>query len=168
MKKTYILLASCICICLLLSFPGSRLWAQNNSDDTYDRIDTADSNPTSPLSWINVVAYRQNRFVKIDWTTATDVNVKGFEIERSLNGNDWSAVVTDIPAFIRPGISSYEQIDTAFNPKRLIYRIRQEGFDGSYTYSPVRIVSAVSAMDKIIIHPVPVNNNFRTGNVNPR
>jgi alpha-tubulin suppressor-like RCC1 family protein len=120
-----------------------------------------------PLSWINVQAYRQNKMVKITWATATEVNVKDFQIERSLNGNSWSIVIANIPASGLAGTNYYEQTDSAFNPKKLIYRIRQEDIDGRFTYSAMRVVPAVSDIDKITVYPVPADNSFHLGNSSP-
>lgn len=169
MKSLYNEPVKLIFACLFLFISCSPSFAQNNiTDETTDT--TEPENITAapmPLTWGNVVAYRQDKIVKLFWTTVTEVNVKSFQVEKSLNGTDWSVAISDIRAFTLPGTSYYEQIDTNFNSKRTLYRVRQEGFDGRFSYSPIRVVSDISGADKIIVYPVPVDNNFHVGNINP-
>jgi hypothetical protein len=153
MKRSYIYRSS-FSICLLILFEASYSFAQYNHDKDVpvsvnitrpaDEITATESfDVISPLSWINVQASLRNKVVTIRWTTSTEVNVKSFEIERSSNGKDWSVVVSGVRAYALPGISHYEKTYTARKQKKMIYRIRQEDFDGTYNYSPVvRIVTA--------------------------
>ncbi|MGC4037643.1 MAG: invasin domain 3-containing protein [Chitinophagaceae bacterium] len=122
---------------------------------------------TLPLTWVSVTAYRDNGKVTIQWETGNEVNVKGFDIERSEDGINWVDAITNIPAANGDGNHSYKQTDTASNSIKLYYRIRQVDIDGKYTYSPVRTVAPVAGMEKITIYPVPASSNFHLGTSMP-
>lgn len=95
----------------------------------------------SPLVWVATGATREGKQVTIRWTTSTQVNVKCFQIESSVNGRDWKVVASGIHAFTLPGISRYERSLAVRKHKKQYYRIRQEDFDGSSSYSPVMLAT---------------------------
>jgi len=120
-----------------------------------------------PLKWIQIQAFRQSKLVKINWTTSSEMNVKSFDVERSLNGSDWQVIIANIAANNGINNNDYQQTDTAYNPNRLFYRVRQKDIDGRFTYSYVQTVANIADINTITIFPVPAENNFHLGNVNP-
>jgi hypothetical protein len=122
---------------------------------------------TLPLSWINATAYRQNKMVKIAWTTTNEINVRNFVIEYSPDGFNWVVVVPYIPAFNLSSANYYSQFDSTFKPNQLFYRIKQTGFDGHHTYSFILRVSSIENINQITVYPIPTYNSFHLGNVNP-
>jgi alpha-tubulin suppressor-like RCC1 family protein len=122
---------------------------------------------TLPLNWMQVLAYRQNKTVKIIWSTNNEVNVKAFDIDRSLDAINWTTIISNIPAANTTGTKYYQQIDTAYNSKALLYRIRQADFDRHYSYSSVLMVAAVTGNTNITLFPVPAKNTFHLGNITP-
>ncbi|QQS38293.1 MAG: T9SS type A sorting domain-containing protein [Ignavibacteriales bacterium] len=78
---------------------------------------------------------------KIDliWSTASELNNQGFEIERSTNKTDWIK-----KGFISGQGTTTEQQNYSFtddingiNVPKLYYRLKQIDFDGSYEYSEI-------------------------------
>lgn len=119
---------------------------------------------TLALSWLNVHATRQSNGVKISWVTTNEINVKSFTVERSLNATDWTAVISNIPANNFSGTNYYSANDSTGITKRLYYRVRQQDFDGKYTYSAVQFVSGISDAGGITVYPVPAVNSFQLNN----
>lgn len=113
------------------------------------------------VSWTNAMAYRVTEGVKIKWETTNEQHVKDFMVERSLNGTEWTAIITDIPALNTAGPNVYQQLDNARISKKIFYRVRQQDMDGHYTYSAVLQVSADGEAGRIIVHPVPVITSFQ-------
>jgi len=76
--------------------------------------------------------------VHLMWSTATETNNSGFEIQRKLkqdNSNDWKSV-----GFIKGNgtsnqINNYSFIDEELNPGRYLYRLKQIDFNGAFDYS---------------------------------
>ena len=119
------------------------------------------TNGALALSWLNISVYRVSDGVKIDWQTTNEQNVKGFTVERSLNGTDWAVAIADIPAFNNQGVNTYRQTDIGYITRKTFYRVKQLDMDGRYMYSPVQTVNADDAAGKIIIHPMPVISGFQ-------
>ncbi len=135
----------------------------NNSSNTSSVMFAA----TLPVKWGNVFAYRQNSNVKIDWTTLQEVNVSHFDVERSLNGNDWLVIIPGVPAANRMVSQKYLQTDPQYHTQRIFYRIRQVDQDGRFTYSPVVMVGPEQGKNNIVAYPVPAQSGFFLANVNP-
>lgn len=113
------------------------------------------------LSWLNISVYRVSEGVKIYWQTTNEQNVKGFIVERSLNGTDWTVAVADIPAFNSQGVHTYQQTDKEHISKKVFYRVKQLDMDGRSVYSSVQLLNADDEAGKIIMHPVPVISGFQ-------
>ena len=98
----------------------------------------------------------------LTWTTANEVNNKGFEIER-LNGNDWQNIGFKTA---NNKASSYQFIDNT--PLSIsTYRLRQIDNDGKETLS--KAISIVANGDgKLKAYPNPVSNTLtiETGDAN--
>ncbi|MBS1617017.1 MAG: T9SS type A sorting domain-containing protein, partial [Bacteroidetes bacterium] len=88
-----------------------------------------------------------NKYIDLDWATASEINNSGFAVERSTNGTDF----TQIGWVEGHGNSntqlSYSYSDRAVQPGTVYYyRLKQVDVDGQYTYS--EIVSASLIGDK--------------------
>ena len=86
------------------------------------------------LTSFNAVAANNN--VELSWTTATETNNSGFEIERSLDNLNFVKV-----GFVRgqgtsTQIAKYSFVDNN-SSGHLYYRLKQVDFDGSFKYSKV-------------------------------
>jgi hypothetical protein len=81
---------------------------------------------------------KSGRNVILNWSTATEFNNRGFQVERKLKNNDW-----EIVGFIEgKGTTSEKQFytftdnfDNVSYDGRLLYRLKQIDLDGSYEYS---------------------------------
>ncbi len=115
-----------------------------------------------PLLWGPVAAYRQNRQVKVEWTTLQENNISHFNVERSADTRNWSGVNSDIAAANLLTTQHYAATDNNYNPARLYYRIKETDRDARVSYSPVVSVAAEANAD-IILYPNPVIRTFKLG-----
>ena len=114
--------------------------------------------------------------VLLKWSTATELNNKGFEIERAnllnqnLNNEKWNRI-----AFIDGKGTSTEQqnyfyYDEVTSSGKYKYRLKQIDFDGSFTYSD-EILIDVNLPDQFVLYQNYPNPFSTTGNsisgVNP-
>lgn len=103
----------------------------------------ADIDLIVPVELISFTGMVENNKVKLNWTTATETNNQGFEVERraSLNPSkggtfgDWELI-----GFIEGNGTTSEQQSYSFVDENVQtgiynYRLKQIDFDGSYTYS---------------------------------
>jgi hypothetical protein len=102
-----------------------------------------DSSAIIPVELTNFTSSVENGKVILAWETATELNNKGFEIERSLTQtlskgegfNAWEMI-----GFVNGGGTTTQKQFYSFidNPQKdgiYIYRIKQVDFDGSFKYS---------------------------------
>ena len=99
-----------------------------------------------------------DKFNVLTWETATEVNVAGFELERSANGaTDWNTVLTAAAKGGEGVTASYEVLDQA--PLALgYYRLRTVDHDGSEAFSAVISIARENA--GIRAFPNPFSGNL--------
>ncbi|MBF9223212.1 beta strand repeat-containing protein [Hymenobacter ruricola] len=94
--------------------------------------------------------------VRLAWATATEKNSASFEVERSLDGERFTAIGTVAAAGSSATAHRYALLDA--NPPRhqatLYYRLRLVDLDGTFAYSPVRTV-ALAAQAGLALFPNP-------------
>ncbi|MCF8430197.1 MAG: T9SS type A sorting domain-containing protein [Bacteroidia bacterium] len=123
---------------------------------TFDGFRISDSWSTSvlPVKFTSFNAIINNNQTNLTWTTASELNNKGFEIERSTDGVNFETV-----GFVKGNVNSnrinkYNFIDA--NHASAFYRLKQIDFDGKFDYSNV---ISVQGNDLLInITPNPFNN----------
>ncbi|AHJ95882.1 hypothetical protein Hsw_0287 [Hymenobacter swuensis DY53] len=98
--------------------------------------------------------------VRLNWATASEVNSAHFEVQRSLDGRTFVAVGTVAAAGSSMASRRYTLLD-AWPPAVavLYYRLRQVDQDGTFSYSPVRVVSRTTVL---YLYPNPASNGAVT------
>lgn len=93
-----------------------------------------------PLTWKSVKAWYDitERSNKLQWETMYEVNVEAFDIERSVNGQNFARIAA-VTASGNNEVHSYTYTDKQISStvKKYYYRIKQRDKDGKYTYSSV-------------------------------
>lgn len=93
---------------------------------------------TIPVELVSFTANQLSRKVQLNWTTATEINNRGFEVHRKLKNQDWEILsfISGYGSTTEPKAYSYED-DYEFLPYNgtAIYRLKQIDFDGSFKYS---------------------------------
>ena len=75
--------------------------------------------------------------VELNWSTATETNNQGFDIERSTNNSTFEKIGF-VPGFgTTTEPKSYGYTDQSVNSGNYYYRLKQIDFDGSFKYSDV-------------------------------
>lgn len=86
---------------------------------------------TLPVGLTNLSATPDDRKITIRWSTSSEQNNKGFEVQRSLtaNGNDWQVIGFVAGAGNSSTTKNYSYVDNDLAPKRYYYRLNQLDFD---------------------------------------
>ena len=90
-----------------------------------------------PVELAGFEAKPSGNTVELNWTTATEINNKGFEIERK-TGNVWEAIgfVTGKGTTTLPSRYSFnDDINNISCSGRIAYRLKQIDYNGTYKYS---------------------------------
>jgi len=75
--------------------------------------------------------------VHINWATATEINNRGFEIQR-MTGENWVFVGFKEGRGTTTEATEYTFVDDSeLNPGKISYRLKQLDFDGRYSYSKI-------------------------------
>ncbi len=115
-----------------------------------------------PVRWKSFDLVKSGNTVLLQWATAMEQNNKGFTIQHSADGSNW----TDI-GFINSkainGNSSLE-LNYMFTDKtpgngQNVYRLRQTDIDGNYNYSSLRTIK-IQISPVITIYPNPASGEL--------
>jgi hypothetical protein len=95
---------------------------------------------TVPVELTSFTAASNGEDVELSWTTATETNNQGFEVERMTTNGTFEQVgyVAGFGTTTEP--KSYSFIDTKLEAGNYTYRLKQIDFDGTFTYSEEIIV----------------------------
>jgi hypothetical protein len=114
--------------------------------------------PLIPVTLKSFVGKAVANDAHLSWETATELNNKGFDIEKSTNGRDFTFI-----GFVKGGgnsakLNTYNFVDADFN-QTAYYRLKQIDFDGKYTYSPTVSLQKTREKSGVKIYPNPISNN---------
>ncbi|MBJ7428540.1 MAG: T9SS type A sorting domain-containing protein, partial [Bacteroidia bacterium] len=125
---------------------------------TIDGIRVADSwgNSALPVKLVSFSASLNNNQTELNWSTASETNNKGFEVERSIDGVNFETI-----GFVKGNgnsnsMNKYSFIDA--NQSSAYYRLKQIDFDGKFEYSSTVKVNS----DELLVDltPNPFNDNL--------
>ena len=128
---------------------------------------------TLPVALVSFSALRNNSNVSIKWTTATESNNLGYEIQRLVGNGNWQPIGF-VPSQAAAGNSSsnlsYSFMDLNNTKGVTQYRLLQIDIDKRFKYSEIKSVRGDGQLGKTIIYPNPssdgkVNIVFEETNV---
>lgn len=136
------------------------VWTDERAGGVDMDIYTAVVNPIIPVELTNFTARVSSGNTILEWSTATELNNLGFEIERSLNQRTWITIgfIEGHGTTTEP--QNYSFIDDGIGGT-VYYRLKQIDFDGTYEFSFVIAVNSasVTTMDLEQNYPNPFNPN---------
>jgi hypothetical protein len=91
-----------------------------------------------PVELVRFTAQRMESGVRLTWTTATETNNAGFDVERAVGGGAFRAVAFVDGAGTTTQMRRYQHADrdVPYTAQHVRYRLRQVDYDGTSTYSP--------------------------------
>ncbi len=137
-------------------------------------------NPNLPVELNSFTASVNGSSITLKWSTASEINNRGFELERKVNNSGFVKV-----GFVEGRGNTTEQTNYSFVDKNLStgkysYRIKQTDFDGSFEYFELKSEVSVEAPQTFsleqnypnpfnpstkIKYSIPANVNGQTSNV---
>jgi hypothetical protein len=100
-----------------------------------------DSEGQIPVELKSFAASVVDGFAQLNWSTATETNNRGFEVQRKVNGSDYTAISFVQGKGTTTETQNYSFVDNSVQSGTYSYRLKQYDMDGSYTYSQVVEVS---------------------------
>ena len=89
-----------------------------------------------PVELISFSGYAANGNVTLNWSTATETNNQGFEIERKSN-DSWEKIGFVPGSGTTTELRAYSYIDENIYSGNFSYRLKQIDFNGQYEYSDI-------------------------------
>ena len=109
-----------------------------------------------PLRLISFDVQKHNDGNLLNWTTAQEINVSHFIIEKSNNGSRYTAIGAQ-----DAGQSSYYFADKNLSTPISYYRLKMIDRDGKFTYSPVKSIKN-SERETSTVYPNPSQHGIVT------
>jgi hypothetical protein len=142
---------------------GNKKGTLVNYTGTFSPFSIGDENGVAlPVELLYLAAKSvDDKFIKLDWATATEINNEGFEIQKSIDGTFFQTIGWVAGAGNHTGKINYNFVDTEVKSSQTYYyRLKQLDFDGKIEYS--KIVSAAIGKhipdQQINIYPNPAKD----------
>ncbi len=119
-----------------------------------------------PVLFADVKAYGKNNGVQVEWSNLTEREIVNYEVERSANGIDFSAVNAQLPKSNRDDKASYTFFDASPVNGANYYRIRVQEQSGKVIYSKILRVEMGSTKYSFSLYPNPVTGKQLTVSLN--
>lgn len=113
------------------------------------------------VDFTNFTARQDNSRALLNWQTASESNNRGFDIQRSNNGIEWETIGF-IPSKSSKGKNSQRMSYHFYDNHPLIganyYRLKQNDFDGRYSYSDIRQLAFTAPESVLQLYPNPAGD----------
>jgi hypothetical protein len=118
-----------------------------------------------PVSLSNLFVKSKQSGNNISWTTSSEQNNKGFEVQRSIGNTNDFKTIGFVGTRAKDGNSqteiSYSFEDTDVKPGQThFYRLNQIDFDGKSAFSPVKSIKPGSIESNLNVYPNPSQGSF--------
>lgn len=113
------------------------------------------------VGFSSFTAKRNGPVAELKWTTSSEQNNRGFQVERMAGTGNWQTA--GFVHSLAPGGNSSSALNYVFNDPNNIktvsqYRIRQVDIDGGNKLSEIRVVPGLDQKDKVILYPNPASD----------
>ena len=112
-----------------------------------------------PVELTSFSANVNDNVVTLNWSTATEINNSGFEIERKSVNAEWTNIGFVIGSGTTTEIRNYSYQDNSVISGSYSYRLKQVDYDGTFEYSNEVYVDVTPSMDYALQqnYPNPFN-----------
>lgn len=110
-----------------------------------------------PVMFSDVKAYQKNSGVQIDWSNLTERDLVSYTVERSANGQTFTAIDQQAPRSNNNDKESYSAFDASPLSSVNFYRVKVIEISGKVIYSKVLKVDLGGKQSGFGLYPNPVN-----------
>jgi SdrD B-like domain/Secretion system C-terminal sorting domain len=118
-----------------------------------------------PVTLLNFNALLNNNKISLNWSTANEINIDRFLVEKSTDGINYTSIAIVLANAGLGNTSNYSYWDNStMQPALIYYRLRMVDADGKFKLSDVRVIRTGKQVDNnisITTYPNPVINTLR-------
>ena len=119
---------------------GNRVTANNLT--TFATTTLGENSTSLPVNFTYFTAVPDKIGAILNWGTALEKDNAGFEVQVSLDGREFRTLTTVRPASANSNTAyHYSYLDATASSGTRYYRLRQVDTDGTFTFTPVRVVN---------------------------
>lgn len=128
------------------------------------------SSTVLPVRLLNFTVTKQGDNAQLNWSTDTEENNKGFEVQRSIDQSSWTVLSFIAGAGNSQTEKDYQYLDQNLPAGTYYYRLRQVDYDGNSSFSKVVPITFDGdlALELKQNHPNPFNNYTSISMVIPK
>ena len=115
-----------------------------------------------PVEFVSFEGTEVAKGILLEWKTASELNNDFFEVQRSIDAQNWEAIGKVTGKGTTDALSTYDFTDISAPIGQVYYRLRQVDFDGAFEYSDIVVVLSKSDRGSLIftLSPNPVKDNL--------
>ena len=125
-----------------------------------------------PITLSNFVVTKVNNTALLKWKSATEINSRNFEVQRSIDGKTFETIGSVAAKGFASEYSFTDNKLTIITSEKLTiyYRLKQVDKDGKFEYSVIKQITINDKQQTISIYPNPahslitINCSLSTGN----
>ncbi|MCE7060778.1 T9SS type A sorting domain-containing protein [Dyadobacter sp. CY343] len=119
---------------------------------------------TLPVTLVSFKANIEGATSHLTWSTSSETNSSYFEIQRSLNGKNWSPIGKELAQGESKASFIYNFSDKAPQPGNNYYRLKMVDLDGTFAYSAIDWTSINVIPEVTFANPVEDRLTFQNLN----
>jgi hypothetical protein len=113
---------------------------------------------TLPVTFTSVKAYRQGSNINVEWEVENEANMKQYEVEKSINGNQFTKLTVTAATGNGGHSASYQVPDAHPVEGYNYYRIKSIDLNGTTAYTNVVKILVEKDKQEITVYPNPLIN----------
>ncbi len=115
--------------------------------------------PSLPVTLASFKVSKIENQALLQWTTSAETNTSHFEIQKSLNARDWTAIGTREAAKESNALLNYTHWDSQLTAGNIYYRLKMVDQDGTFAYSSIRNLLGENGAEPVAF-PNPVTSRI--------
>lgn len=124
---------------------------------TFSAWALSDSSTPLPIELLSFEAQQSGNAVKLNWSTATELNNDFFTLERLNDADGFDVLLTHPGKGTTTEMSLYEAFDRSPRVGKNYYRLKQTDFDGQFSYSDIVLVEFAAVGELLQVYPNPTH-----------
>lgn len=113
-----------------------------------------------PVEWLSLDAKKLGHAVNVKWDLAKEENNSRFDVQRSLDGINFTTVGSVPSKGDYNGYRAYEFVDLYAVTAKTYYKVMQYDIDGKFSSSTIVVVYPENGIHLISIYPNPSSHDF--------